>query len=75
MSILVLRVPHETGRLLSSIGVPGDKESVDTLHITLLDLGDTLPIEQLAKVMVATYEVTSQWKPFLVGASKVSTFN
>ena len=40
----------------------------------MLYLGDQVPIEQLAKCVMATYEVTSQTAPFTVQTSQVTTF-
>lgn len=74
MAFLGLKLPHETARILSEIEVPGKTEAPSHFHITLLHLGDEVPIETLGKALVATYEVSSQTNPFTVRTSRVSSF-
>ena len=74
MSFLGLKVPHETARLLSELDVPGRKEPVGNFHVTILHLGDNVPIEELAKALIATYEVSSKTPPFSVSTNKLSCF-
>jgi len=74
MSFIGIRVPHETARLLHEIDVPGEKEDSAQLHITLLYLGKNIPIKELAKAMVATFEVTDATCPFWVKTTSVSSF-
>lgn len=74
MSFLGIRIPHETARLLHEIDVPGEKEDSAQLHITLLYLGKNISIKELAKAMVATYEITENTCPFWVKSSSVSCF-
>lgn len=74
MSFLGLRVPHETARLLSELDIPGRKDSTDHFHITILHLGDNVPIETIAKALVATFKVSDQTQPFTVSTSRVSCF-
>src|SRR5277367_5816279 len=74
MSFIGIRVPHETARLLHDIDVPGEKEDSAQLHITLLYLGKNTPIKEIAKAMVATYEVTQAISPFWVKTTNVSCF-
>lgn len=74
MSFIGIRIPHETARLLHEIEVPGEKEDSAQLHITLLYLGKDIPIKELAKAMVATYEVTQVMPPFWVKSNNVMSF-
>ena len=74
MAFIGCKVPHETARLLSELDVPGERESSGHFHITMLYLGDEVPIERLAKAIVATYSVTSQTRPFTVQTSRVTSF-
>lgn len=74
MAFVGIRVPHETARLLSEIDVPGKKDSTAHFHVTVIHLGDNVPIETLAKTMVATFGVTSKLRPFTVSTSRVTCF-
>ena len=75
MAFLGIRVPHETGRLLTKIDVPGEKISVSEMHITLLHFGDNWPISEISKSLEAAYSVISETQPFLVKMEKVSHFS
>ena len=61
-------------RLLSALEIPGNKEPTDTFHVTVLYLGDKVPIEQLGKAIIATYSVTSATTPFTVRTNRVTAF-
>ena len=74
MAFLGIHIPHETSRLISGIEVPGDKEDSASLHVTLLYLGENIPIKDISKALVATYEVTSQTSPFLLKANSLCCF-
>jgi 2'-5' RNA ligase len=74
MAFLGIRIPHETGRLLSQIEVPGEKSSLSELHITLLYFGDEWPISEISKSLEATYKVVSKFHPFIAKMSKVTCF-
>jgi 2'-5' RNA ligase len=74
MAFLGIRVPHETGRLLSKIEVPGEKVSTSEMHITLLHFGDNWPISEISKSLEATYQVVSETQPFLVMMEKATHF-
>jgi 2'-5' RNA ligase len=74
MAFLGIRIPHETGRLLSKIDVPGEKTSTSEMHITLLYLGDEWPISEISKAMEAAYDIVSKTKPFTAEVNKVSHF-
>jgi 2'-5' RNA ligase len=74
MAFLGIRIPHEYGRLLSSIDVPGQKISTSDLHITLLCFKDNLEISEIAKTLEVTYNVVSKFKPFLIKTDAISCF-
>ena len=74
MAFLGIRIPHETGRLLSGIEVPGELEGTSELHITLLCFEKEWPIAEISKALEATYNVVSEIKPFLVTVEKVGCF-
>lgn len=74
MSFIGIRIPHETARLLHAIDIPGEKEDSAQLHITLLYLGKDAPIEEIAKAMIATYNITQKIGPFFVKSNSVSCF-
>lgn len=74
MAFLGLRVPLETGRLLESVEVPGEKKASSEMHVTILYLGKNLPVETVAQAMIAAYNVTSKTPPFICGVKEVSSF-
>lgn len=52
----------------------GDKEPSDFFHITMIHLGDEIPIETLAKTVAPVLAATIGVKPFIVSTSHVATF-
>jgi 2'-5' RNA ligase len=74
MSFIGIRIQHETARLLTEIDVPGERTDSASLHITLLYLGENTPIKELAKALVATYDITQETCPFLIKTSAISCF-
>jgi len=64
MSFIGLKCPHEVGRLLHAVEVPGSKVPIDSYHVTLLYLGKDVPIEMIGKAIVAATEVAAASKPF-----------
>lgn len=74
MAFLGIKVPHEVGRLICHLEVPGVKETPSEYHITLLVFGDNWPISELTKAVEATYTVVSKIEPFSVKSKKVSHF-
>lgn len=72
MAMIGLPIPIPTARVLGDIKVPG-RPSPDP-HITILHLGDDVPIETVAKMMVAAYAVTSTVRPFTVRTNLISSF-
>ena len=47
MAILGINCPRDVARIFSQIEVAGEREPLGQQHITLLHLGDDVPIEQL----------------------------
>lgn len=74
MAFIGLTVPSATSRLFSEVEVPGDKTPRDRHHVTLIYIGDDVPIDTLAEAIKATYAVTSQTQPFTARTSRVGTF-
>lgn len=75
MAFLGIRIPHETGRLLAQIDVPGEKISTSEMHITLLHFQSEWPISELSKSIEATYDVVSKFHPFLISIGKMTSFS
>lgn len=75
MSFLCVRLPADVSRVLSTIEVPGTPEPPGFMHVTLEYFGPNIPIEEIAKVTVATFEVTQETRPFSMRTSKVTCFN
>jgi len=74
MAFLGIRIPHETGRLLTNIEVPGENIAPSEMHITLLHFEDNWPITEIAKALEVTYDVVSHCKPFIAMTEKVICF-
>lgn len=74
MAFLGIRVPEQTGRLLTGIDVPGEKESSSEYHITILCFEDNWPITEVAKALEASYDVISKFEPFLVKTDTITSF-
>lgn len=74
MAFLGIRIPHEIGRLLQGIDVPGEKVSPSEMHITLLHFEENWPISEIAHALEATYDVVADIKPFIVETDSVTCF-
>jgi 2'-5' RNA ligase len=74
MAFLGIRIPHETGRLLTSIEVPGENTAASDMHITILHFEEHWPITEMAKAMETTYDVVSKIKPFIAMTEEVTCF-
>jgi 2'-5' RNA ligase len=74
MAIICLRVPHEVTRLLDTIDVPGSRVLGSEKHVTVLHLGDDVPIDTLSSAVAAIYNVTSNWKPFSAMLDRIESF-
>lgn len=75
MAFLGFAVPHATARILSEIEVPGEREDISHFHITMVMLGDEVPIEQISKATEVAYAVISKMRPFTVSTKVVSCFD
>lgn len=74
MAFLGIKVPHEVGRILKKIEVPGNKEPDSEYHITIAFFGDDWPVTEAAKTLEATFESLKDIKPFMVKTQKVTCF-
>ena len=73
MSMIGLKIPAETAGILSEIKLPGSPAT--DLHITILHLGDALPISTISKAVEVAYEVVQKIRPFTVQTTKVICFS
>lgn len=73
MAALMFVVPDETARILKELDVPEGTPEHHS-HITVVYLGDDVPIETIANVVPILYEVTFQTLPFSVSTGHVTTF-
>lgn len=74
MSFLGLRVPHETARLLGGLEVPGTREAVSSLHVTMFYFGKDLDIERLTDIVRVTFQTMAGTKPFTARTSQLTSF-
>lgn len=74
MAFIGIRVPAETGRIIETIEVPGERKRASEYHTTIIYLGKNLPIETIAQTMIAAYNVASKTSPFICGVKEVSSF-
>lgn len=74
MAFIGLQVPLDAAQLLESVQTPGEKEDTASLHVTILHMGDNLPISTVAQAMMAAYSVTAKHRPFLVCCDRVDSF-
>lgn len=74
MAFIGFAVPPSTALVLSDIPVPGDLEAPGTMHVTMLNLGDDVPIEMLSKAMTVAYGVLTTFRPFTMKTSRVTCF-
>lgn len=74
MAFIGIKVPHEVGRLIMGLDVPGEKETPSEYHITILCFEDNWPISEITKATEAAFKVLSETEPFSVKSAKVSHF-
>jgi len=74
MAILCLKVPQGIAKTLSGIDVPGEQVPTDEKHITILNLGDNLPVDLIGKTVIAVARATETIKPFHVEVAGYSCF-
>jgi 2'-5' RNA ligase len=74
MAFIGIKTPHDTGRLLKGIKVPGEREDASEYHITLMFFAKEWEISKVSKALEATYEITKETKPFTVKTNKITCF-
>lgn len=74
MAFIGIQVPHSTARLFGDIEAPGAKTPSASMHVTILYIGEDIPIEVLASAVKAAFSVTSQTRPFTVRTTRVMSF-
>lgn len=74
MAFIGIQIPQVIGQTLHNIKVPGKKEEISELHITLLNLEKEFPIKDLGKSMLAAYEVCKDFEPFVIDIKEVIFF-
>jgi len=73
MAMIGFEIPEATRKILQEIEVPDARPAQDH-HITVLHLGDDIPIKVLAQAMVSLYEVASRTQPLTVQTSRIINF-
>lgn len=74
MAFLGIPIKLEAGRLFTSLDIPGKKEGLSDLHVTILCFEDDWPISELSKALEVTYDVISDIKPFTIKIKEISCF-
>ncbi len=74
MAFIGLRVPADAARLLESHDVPGERLSASDMHVTILYLGKSVPVVELAKAMVAAFGVAMRTSPLSLSVDRVTNF-
>lgn len=72
MALIGFSLNEDTSRILSEIEVPGDK--VEHKHVTMIYLGDDVPLETLSKTMEVAYRVVATTRPFTLRTNTVTCF-
>lgn len=77
MAMIALKVPAEAARLLGAVAghLPGDSQTASDMHVTVLYLGDDVPMQQLAQTMAACHVVTSKTPPFVLTVNSIDSFD
>lgn len=74
MAMIAVRVPVDIARLLHALDVPGDKEPPHGFHVTLVHMGDGVPIDVLAATVEAIFPIAQDTQPFTAQVSQISSF-
>lgn len=74
MAFIGVRVPASTAAILSKVKVPGDHVPPEEMHVTLLNLGEKIPIPEILQATMACYLMTKRWAPFRASTRRVTTF-
>lgn len=73
MAMIAIPVPENLRGPLRGIEVPG-KKVPDPYHLTLVYLGQNVPLNQVVGALEATYEVVRSTRPFGIEIDRVSSF-
>jgi 2'-5' RNA ligase len=74
MAFIGIKLPQETGRLLNGIDVPGQKEAPGGMHITMIYLGNDVPMDVLSEIIRVTLDIAEKTQPFTVRTNRVTCF-
>lgn len=74
MAFIGLRVPPDAARILEGHEVPGERLSASDMHVTILYLGKSVPVVELAKAMVASFGVATRTVPLSLSVDRVTNF-
>lgn len=74
MAFIGLRVPEQAAVALSQVEVPGEPEPPEWFHVTMVYLGDHVPVDKLAKCMDVILRLTEGRAPFPVTIRSTGSF-
>lgn len=74
MAFIGIKIPHETGRLLTNIETTGKRTAPSDMHITILHFEENWPISEISHALETTYDVVSKIKPFIAMTEEVICF-
>lgn len=75
MAFLGIKIPFDLAQLLHKIEVPGVKEPLENLHITLLHFTTSaLPVAEVGKMIEIAYDVISDMNPFSIEFGVIDSF-
>ncbi len=74
MAFIGVKVPAEVATSLSHFNVPGEKVTEDEMHVTLLYLGNNIPMPEVLQATMACYLTTKKWVPFTAVTRRITTF-
>lgn len=74
MAFIGISVPNDVGSLLEQIEVPGNREPRSRYHVTVLNLGKEVPLEQVSKAAMVAFYVCSKAQPFLATMKVATSF-
>jgi RNA 2',3'-cyclic 3'-phosphodiesterase len=74
MAFIGVKIPTPVAVELSKIKVPGTRVSQEEMHVTLLHLGNNVPIPEVLQATLACYLMAKKWKSFKIGVKRVTSF-
>lgn len=74
MAFIGLKVPAEIVSILDKWAVPGERTPHDEYHVTVLFLGDSVPITEVGRAALVAYSVASKVAPFVCSLGGYTTF-